>query len=389
MSGRPPIDEIRRQNALDSLEVLDTPADPHLDTLVRLARESFGVSAVLISLIDHDRQWFKARNGLELSETPRQISFCSHAIEREEMLVVEDARLHPCFCDNPIVTGPPYLRFYAGQPLCDDGDQPIGTFCLLDFHHPRTLSETERARLRDFAYLAMGYLKINAMSRQAEELRQALTRAQRKAMLDPLTQVWNRAGLDHLLPREQAAVKAKGLQLGLLICDIDHFKAVNDSHGHACGDQALWEAARRLRRQSATERSGGAHRRRGVRGPCPGQQRRGIGAHRRAGAAQHGRQSGAHRTGRAAAEPEHRQHPAARGRRPGQRLGPRRPRAVPGQTPGPQPGDARLDRGARCPPGPRASTRLEPRSGMRGLPMHAAELPARSRRCLDAAARAA
>ncbi len=246
MSGRPPIDEIRRQNALDSLEVLDTPADPHLDTLVRLARESFGVSAVLISLIDHDRQWFKARNGLELSETPRQISFCSHAIEREEMLVVEDARLHPCFCDNPIVTGPPYLRFYAGQPLCDDGDQPIGTFCLLDFHHPRTLSETERARLRDFAYLAMGYLKINAMSRQAEELRQALTRAQRKAMLDPLTQVWNRAGLDHLLPREQAAVKAKGLQLGLLICDIDHFKAVNDSHGHACGDQALWEAARRL-----------------------------------------------------------------------------------------------------------------------------------------------
>ncbi len=76
MSGRPPIDEIRRQNALDSLEVLDTPADPHLDTLVRLARESFGVSAVLISLIDHDRQWFKSRIGLEADQTPRAISFC-------------------------------------------------------------------------------------------------------------------------------------------------------------------------------------------------------------------------------------------------------------------------------------------------------------------------
>lgn len=241
----PPFDETRRQMALDELEVLDTPADPHLDTLVRLARECFGVGAVLISLIDHDRQWFKARTGLALSETSRQVSFCSHAIVQDDMLVVEDALEDPCFRDNPIVTGPPYLRFYAGQQLRDENDVPLGTFCLIDFK-PRTLSAAERDRLRDFAYLAMGYLQLNAMSRQAAELREALTRAQRKAMLDPLTQVWNRAGLEHLLPRERLAVKARNLQLGLLLCDLDHFKVVNDTHGHACGDQALWETARRL-----------------------------------------------------------------------------------------------------------------------------------------------
>ncbi len=241
----PPFDETCRQMALDDLEILDTPADPLLDTLVRLARDSFGVGAVVISLVDHDRQWFKARTGLALSETPRQVSFCSQAIAQDDMLVVEDALEDLCFRDNPIVTGPPYLRFYAGQQLRDANDVPLGTFCLIDFK-PRLLNEDERARLRDFARLAMGYLQLNAMSRQAAELREALTRAQRKAMLDPLTQVWNRAGLDHLLPREQAAVKAKGQQLGLLLCDLDHFKVVNDTHGHACGDQALWETARRL-----------------------------------------------------------------------------------------------------------------------------------------------
>lgn len=239
-----PFDPQRRQD--DQLPVADTSADPSLDTLVRLIREVFGVGIVLLSPLEREGQWCKARDDLQLPQPPRRIAFCEHSIVQGEFLQIEDARRDPRFQNDPLVTGAPCVRFYAGHPLFDEEGHPLGSLCLFD-PQPRTLNPREIGLLQDFASLAESALKLNAMTRQTAELREALTREQRKTMLDPLTQVWNRAGLEHLLPRELAAVEREGLHLGMLFCDLDYFKTVNDRYGHACGDQALWEAARRIR----------------------------------------------------------------------------------------------------------------------------------------------
>lgn len=240
-----PVDESSRQNALDELDLLDTPAEHYLDTLVRLTRELFQVETVLISLIDHDRQWFKARIGLDAAETGRDVSFCGHAVAARSPLEVEDATQDSRFADNPLVTGAPFIRFYAGQPLYSRGGQPIGTLCILD-PQPRTLNQQERFHLRDLGILVEGYLQLRSMSQQTQRLRQAVDREQRKALIDPLTQLWNRAALNQFFSRELSSARDNGLRLGAIYSDLDHFKQVNDQFGHAGGDQVLWESARRM-----------------------------------------------------------------------------------------------------------------------------------------------
>ncbi|PKM27522.1 MAG: GGDEF domain-containing protein [Gammaproteobacteria bacterium HGW-Gammaproteobacteria-13] len=260
LSPEMPCDEVLRQQILDDNELLDTPADPYLDTLVRVVREVFAVKTVLISLIDHDRQWFKSRIGLEITETPRTISFCAHAILGTQPLIVEDTYNDLRFHDNPVVVNNPQIRFYAGQPLFSQEGQPLGTLCLID-PAPRQLTDKQVRLFIDMATLVEGYLKLRHVSEQTAQLRAALSREQRKTMLNPLTQLWNRAGLNHFLPRQQEQADDLGLQLGVLFCDLDYFKKVNDNHGHAAGDQVLWETARRIsaavRPQDVVTRSGG------------------------------------------------------------------------------------------------------------------------------------
>ncbi len=240
-----PADEALRQQALDDLDLLDTPANLYLDTLVRLTRELFEVDTVLISLVDRDRQWFKARIGLDVAETPRDISFCGHAVTARSPLIVEDTHEDPRFIDNPVVVGAPFIRFYAGQPLYSRDNQPIGTLCLLH-PQPRGLDPAERLRLRDLATLVEGYLHLRQVSQDAHKLRQAVSREQRKALIDPLTQLWNRAGFNAFFARELASATALGMKLAAIYCDLDHFKQVNDQFGHGGGDQVLWESARRM-----------------------------------------------------------------------------------------------------------------------------------------------
>lgn len=155
LSPEMPCDEVLRQQILDDNELIDTPADPYLDTLVRVVREVFAVKTVLISLIDHDRQWFKSRIGLEISETPRTISFCAHAILGTQPLIVEDTHNDLRFHDNPVVINNPQIRFYAGQPLFSQEGQPLGTLCLID-PAPRQLTGKQVRLFIDMATLGRG-----------------------------------------------------------------------------------------------------------------------------------------------------------------------------------------------------------------------------------------
>jgi GAF domain-containing protein len=124
--------EADRLAALQRYQILDTPPEPAFDRIVRLAALLLDVPIALISLIDADRQWFKARYGLDAPETPRAIAFCDRAIRGSSALVVPDAKMDPRFCENPLVTGEPHVRFYAGAPLVPRDGFAIGTICAID-----------------------------------------------------------------------------------------------------------------------------------------------------------------------------------------------------------------------------------------------------------------
>ena len=141
-----PDNEDARLNALRELLLLDTPPEERYDRLARFAAEQLDMPIALLSLVDGQRQWFKSRVGVDVSETPRDISFCGHAVMKQELFVVEDASSDPRFADNPLVVGAPHIRFYAGAPLSSPSGHHIGTLCVIDTV-PRTLDAVELAIL--------------------------------------------------------------------------------------------------------------------------------------------------------------------------------------------------------------------------------------------------
>lgn len=148
-----PTDEAERLSALRALMLLDTPPEERFDRLVRFAAEQLDTPIAMVSLVDGQRQWFKARVGLDDTESARDVSFCGHAILKEEVFVVEEARSDPRFEDNPLVVGEPHIRFYAGAPLSAPGGHRIGTLCVIDTV-PRALSTLELSILEALRCLA-------------------------------------------------------------------------------------------------------------------------------------------------------------------------------------------------------------------------------------------
>lgn len=145
-----PSNEIERLHSLRALCLLDTAPEERFDRVTRLACKVFGVPIALVTLVDKDRQWFKSAQGLDARETPRDISFCGHAIAAAEPLIVEDARNDIRFADNPLVLGEPHIRFYAGVPLAAPGGGKVGTLCLIS-NVPREISAHDVTALRALA----------------------------------------------------------------------------------------------------------------------------------------------------------------------------------------------------------------------------------------------
>lgn len=224
-----PVDEASRLQQLRSLNVLDTAPEERFDRLTRLARRLFNVPMSLVTLVDQDRQWFKSSFGFAPTETPRSVSFCGHAILQDDIMMVADARDDERFHDNPAVAGDPGIRFYAGYPLTVTSGARLGTLCLLDTQ-PRTLDEEERDLLRD-------------LGRMAEQELEAV----QLASIDDLTRLSNRRGFESLARHALAACQRHGRPASFLFFDLNGFKAINDTHGHAEGDLALITFAQTLR----------------------------------------------------------------------------------------------------------------------------------------------
>jgi diguanylate cyclase (GGDEF)-like protein/PAS domain S-box-containing protein len=148
-----PVDDAKRVLALHSAQILDTPEEEVFDRITRVATQLLNVPIALISLIDTDRQWFKSKVGLGITQTPRNISFCAHALLQREVLLISDALEDPRFADNPLVTGPPFVRFYGGVPLLSLEGHAMGSLCVID-SVARVLTEQELAALVDLARIA-------------------------------------------------------------------------------------------------------------------------------------------------------------------------------------------------------------------------------------------
>ncbi len=219
-------DDDARIAALHRLNVLDTAAEKPFEKIVTLVRTVLAVPIATVTLVDRDRQWFKAQRGLDQQETPRAISFCTHTIQQREPLIVEDAHLDPRFAASPMVVGPPHIRSYAGIPLRTPEGYNVGSLCAMDTR-ARRFSPADIAILSNFANIVCDELELRLI-----------------AQVDHLTGALTRRGFVEQAEREMARSRRYERPSTLVMLDVDHFKMVNDTYGHTTGDQVLHQLAK-------------------------------------------------------------------------------------------------------------------------------------------------
>ena len=223
-----PANERQRLKTLRDLKLLDTPPEERFDRVTRLARQVFGTQIALVSLVDADRQWFKSRQGLDADETPRNVSFCGHAILDDRIMVVNDASADERFCDNPLVCGDPNIRFYAGYPLAAPDGSRVGTLCVID-EQPREITEEQLRLLRE-------------LGRMVEE---ELIAANRSAT-DPVTGLSSRSGFRIIAEHLLAMCKRCDEPATLLLCHQVNAQQIESRHGQDAADAAAVELAHLL-----------------------------------------------------------------------------------------------------------------------------------------------
>lgn len=225
LSNPTPSDETERLAELDSYKILDTPEEQAFNHITELASRFFEVPIALVSLVAKERQWFKANVGLNATETSRDVSFCAHAIRTDETMVVPNACDDPRFVDNPLVTGDPDIRFYAGAPLITPSGHRLGTLCVIDTLARPTLMPEEERTLVDLAALVMDRLNL----RRAE-----MTQKQLEATLVDRNQALEdqQARLETALCREKELTGLQGQFISMVNHEFRTPLAVIDGNAH-------------------------------------------------------------------------------------------------------------------------------------------------------------
>ncbi len=213
--------EDQRLAALYSYDVLDTQPEESFDRITRLVKMTIGTPIAVVSLVDRDRQWFKSHDGTDTVETPRNISFCTHTIQKNEPLIVPNALDDPRFALSPLVTCENGVRFYVGVPLCTPSGFNIGALCAIDTK-PGTISPAQIEVMQDLARLVVDELELR-----------------RLAAVDSLTGAMTRRSFGLETEKETAKSRRYGRELSCIMLDIDHFKSINDTFGHPAGDHVL------------------------------------------------------------------------------------------------------------------------------------------------------
>ncbi|XTZ39239.1 sensor domain-containing diguanylate cyclase [Salmonella enterica] len=225
-----PVNENERLKSLYMMDLLDKKDDERFDRLTRMAKTTFDVPIAVITLLDRDRQWLLSRNGIDVQEGPRNLSFCAHAILEEGAFIVKDTHADPRFVDNPFVTGEPWVRFYAGCPVRLPDGAIAGTICILDTY-PRPFSSAEINTLLDFAAIVEDEFFILSM-----------------AMSDNLTGIPNGRGFYRSGEKRFTWLKENNKPFSLLYFTIENLKAVNEVLGSQEGDDVVKTFAHTLTR---------------------------------------------------------------------------------------------------------------------------------------------
>jgi len=223
--GKAKFDEPGRQRALDRLEVAGSKVEAPFERIVDLVKTTLNAPICAVSLIDNDRQWFKAFRGLSVDQTPRDIAFCDHAIKEEKPFIVEDATRDSRFASNPLVLCEPFIRAYLGIPLKLPDGYIVGTLCVI-YQEPKTFSDHEIIILQNFANLVLGELELRTI-----------------AFTDGLTNLLSRKAWTDRVEAEIDRATRYPASLSVLMIDLDHFKKVNDTYGHDVGDIVLRKTA--------------------------------------------------------------------------------------------------------------------------------------------------
>lgn len=229
--------------ALRATNLLFTPAEERFDRIARLASRLLGTPMSLVTLVADDLQWFKAVNGLDMTETSRATSFCGHAILGEDTFVVGNAKKDPRFSDNPLVTDSPSIKAYAGHPLRTPDGHRIGTLCVMD-RKPRKFSREQLEILRDLA--AIAETEVERTQHVAVERGAVLDvdEVKRKAAIDGLTHLWNQAAVMRLLDAELARARRGAPTCVAIARARSSAQAIESPEG----DAVMAEIAARIRR---------------------------------------------------------------------------------------------------------------------------------------------
>ena len=282
--------ETLRLAKLQDYRVLDTLPDKAYDDIAQLAAYICQTPTALVTLIDANRQWFKAKVGIDVSEIPRSTAICSKTIQHSGPLVVEDASRHPEFYSNSLVAGPPHIRFYAGHPLITADGYALGALCVIDYQ-PRQITPPQINALRVLSQQVMAQIELGWQQQQIQQINDGLEQRikdrttslsaslhrllkvqsallkreaalRHNALHDPLTGLPNRSYfLQRLEQSIQLTQRNSDHQYAVLFIDLDNFKPVNDTLGHEIGDQLLAKVASRikllLRKSDLVARLGG------------------------------------------------------------------------------------------------------------------------------------
>jgi diguanylate cyclase (GGDEF)-like protein len=234
--------EVRRLAAARHLRLLGTPPEERFDRLTRMACKTFNVPMALIDIVGEKVVWIKGATGTDSVHGIRKDGYCQYTILKNETCVIEDARLDPRTRDSPYAAS---HVFYAGVPLKFDGEN-VGVFCIAD-NAPKKFSLEQQGDLIELAAMAEQEMVVVSLSNAQLALAASHEELEMESMLDGLTRLWNRTAIMELAARELEAGRTNNTATGLLILDIDHFKMVNDTHGHPAGDEVLRRVAERLR----------------------------------------------------------------------------------------------------------------------------------------------